>query len=62
MAYDKKNFRTVKHGVEEENGYCRHCKKDFTDAKKAYNHARLTGHTVDLYREHWVEYTSYIKK
>ena len=64
MAYDKKHFRTVKHGLEDENAYCRHCVESFHEkgcAKKAYEHAKKTGHTVDVYREHWVEYTSFVK-
>lgn len=55
---DKKHFRAVKHGLEAENACCRHCKKDFDTAKQGYSHAKSSGHTVDVYREHWVEYTS----
>lgn len=60
-TYNKTAFRTVKHSATEEDGECRHCGKTFDSAKKAYQHARTTLHTVDLYREHWVEYTSYVK-
>ena len=60
--YDKKAFRTVKHGISQEEGNCRHCNEDFYTSKKAYAHAKKTGHTVDIYREHWVEYTSYVKQ
>lgn len=60
-TYDKKMFRTIEHGIEGEDGCCRMCKETFDSSKKAYQHAKKTLHTVDLYREHWVEYTSYVK-
>ena len=60
MAYNTKHFRIVRHGLEEESCYCRMCNKTFKNAKEAYAHAKKTLHTVDVYRENWTEYTSYI--
>ena len=65
MAYDKSKFRRVKHGVDGRSAYCRHCKESWYDTegeiRKAIYHAKTKGHTVDIYREHWVEYTSFTK-
>jgi len=62
-TYDIKSFRTVKHGIEDINAYCRHCDKSFhgkSADRSARYHARKKLHTVDVYREHWIEYTSYV--
>lgn len=64
MPYDIQKFRTVKHGVKDETADCRHCEfSEYDDgaAKKGYRHAKQTAHTVDVFREHHVEYTSYVK-
>ena len=65
MPYDKSKFRRCKHPVDGRNAYCRGCTKGWHDTenemKKAINHAKTTGHTVDIYREHWTEYTSHVK-
>lgn len=66
MPYDIKALRTVKHGLEEVNSYCRMCnygeqgKQEVV--RKARYHAQTTLHTVDIYRENWTEITSHVKK
>jgi len=61
--YDIAYLRTVKHGVEDENAYCRHCDESWhgkSITKKARSHATKTLHTVDIYRENHIEITSYV--
>ena len=55
-------LRLIKHGVDSETVHCRICifSGDGT-MKIAKKHAQETGHTVDLYREHWIELTYYKK-
>ena len=63
MAIDKTKYRVVKHGLSEVNCYCRICGTSWHeegDVKKAIHHAKTTGHTVDVYRENWTEYTSWV--
>jgi hypothetical protein len=51
-------MRRVKHGLEEANAYCRCCGYSCHEGdvpKKALTHHRQTGHTIDIYRENWVE-------
>lgn len=57
------SLRTIKHGVDSEILSCRICEfgGDGT-IKEAKKHAKKTGHTIDLYREHWIELTYYEKK
>lgn len=66
MPYDKSKFRACKHGLDGVFCYCRHCEKTLgfekKDIKKSIYHAKTTGHTVDVYRENWTEYTSFVKK
>lgn len=63
MPYDIKTFRCVKHSEKEVTAYCRHCRfsldsvKDKNVVQKAREHALNTGHTVDVYRQSWIEYT-----
>lgn len=62
MPYDKTKFHRVKHGLDGVYCYCRHCDKSWLekeDVKKVIYHAKKTGHTVDIYRENWTEYTSF---
>jgi len=75
MDYMKKNIdynerlknpmRTIRHGVSDVDCHCRAC--NFSDsgkenvARKAKYHAQKTGHTIDIYREHWTEITFYKK-
>lgn len=64
MSYDITAFRTTKHGLSDVNAYCRQCgwiSNDTNTREKARNHAKKTLHTVDVYRETWTEYTSYVK-
>jgi len=63
MPYDKSKYRSIRHGLDGQSAFCRHCNKRWydNDVKKAIYHAKTTGHTVDVYREHWTEYTSYVK-
>lgn len=64
MSYDPKNYRVVKHGIEDASAKCRHCEFDEYEGDvrtKARNHAKKTGHTVDYYQENWTEYTSYVQ-
>ena len=63
--YDIKHFRTVKHGRSDENAYCRHCKWSIHTgnvSNSARYHAKKTLHTVDVYRENHIEFTSYVSK
>lgn len=68
MPYDRKAFRTVKHGVDGASAYCRHCEwsewseKDGGVRAKARAHAQKTMHTVDYHQENWTEYTSHVKE
>jgi len=62
MPYDIKKFRSIKHGLSETNAYCRHCKwseREGNVALKAKVHAKKNLHTVDVYRKHHTEYTSF---
>lgn len=69
MAYDITKLRSISHGCEEMNAYCRQCdfsihggKKDLSlVAIKARNHAKSTLHTVDVYRENHTELTCFVK-
>ena len=65
MPYDISKFRSIRHGVDGCDAYCRHCKESWygseNEIKKAIIHAKKTGHTVDVHREHWTEYTCYVK-
>ena len=56
--------RTVKHGIEEVNAYCRKC--DFSChglniMGKVRYHSEKNQHTVDVYTETWKEVTCYRK-
>lgn len=65
MAIDKKKYRVVKHGLSDVNGYCRMCETSWhgkSNNKEMINHAKTTGHTVDVFRENWTEYTSWVNK
>jgi hypothetical protein len=64
-TYNSEDFRRVNHGVSKD-GYSFHCRMcKFSDYGKSEHkgrkHAQETGHTVDVYREHWVEFTSHKK-
>lgn len=64
MPYDLKYFRTIRHGEEEVNAYCRKCNesKHYGDVKGwAKDHSRKTTHTVDVYQENHTEYTCHFK-
>ena len=62
-------MRVIYHKMDDASAYCRICSfsMDNIDGKDAYiitkakEHARKTGHTVDIYREHWTEITYYNK-
>lgn len=65
MSYDIDNFRAVRHGLDDESFHCRQCESSDAgvgSAKKGRVHAKKTQHTVDVYREHWTEYTCYKKQ
>ena len=55
--------KTIQHGKDEENAYCRTCnfrllgRKDGT-LENAKRHNKLTNHTVDVYYETWREITN----
>ena len=61
----KNPMRTIRHGLEEISIQCRVCGYSDTSekdiSKKAREHAKKTGHTVDIYRENWTEITFYKK-
>lgn len=63
MGYKQEAFRTVDHGKEDSNAYCRNCDwcahGEDIRAKARY-HAKSTLHTVDHYQQTWTEYTSYV--
>ena len=62
MPYNKIKFRAIRHGIDSQSAYCRNCQNSkFDTAKEGIAHAKKTGHTVDVYRENWTEYTSYVK-
>ena len=55
-------MRIIEHGVEDESFDCRICNFGGTgNINKAKYHAKKTGHTIDFYREHWIEITYYNK-
>jgi hypothetical protein len=63
-TYNSNAFRTITHGLHDENAYCRHCKWSkwgLGAGRKGRYHAKKTLHTVDVYREHWTEHTSWVK-
>jgi len=64
VGYDIKKFRSIKHGQSDINAHCRHCDWSCYGSKtlgKARYHATNKLHTVDIYREHHTELTSYFK-
>jgi len=64
MVYDIKKFRSVKHGQSDISAHCRMCSWscfESTTLSKARSHAKKYVHTVDVYREHHTEFTSYYK-
>ena len=63
--YDVATFRLVKHGIEDEDAFCRHCDwSNFgkTVTNSARYHARTMVHTVDVYRQQHIEFTSYVSE
>ena len=62
-------MKVIYHRMDDASAYCRICSFNMNsiDGKytaviaKAKEHARETGHTVDIYREHWTEITYYKK-
>ena len=56
----QKEMKRIKHGLDDTTCYCRQCSfNEFEGdvARKAKEHCQKTKHTVDIYREHWTEYT-----
>jgi hypothetical protein len=62
--YKIENWRRIDHGTTKDvNSHCRHCNWGdlSTSESKAKKHSKETGHTVDIYKERWIEMTCYKK-